>query len=221
MEPVLNLLQQLDLHPVVDHFTIALLITGVFIDLIASLVPTRAWLRYMALTLMILGAIAAGGSYASGDLEAGRVFKALGPQARSALHWHAEFGEAMAIVFGVLAVWRILVEGIGYFAKSRSLYLLVAVIASAVLGYTGHLGGHLVYYYGVGVRHEAVAAPSPTATPTPVSNQALPTVSVATPTPTAKPPTAVPTPNPTARPPAAKPSPSSSLTPKPRSSATV
>jgi uncharacterized membrane protein len=218
MQPFLNALQALDLHPIVDHFTVALLLTGVFIDLVASLAPARAWLRYMALTLMVLGAIAAGCSYATGDLEADRVFKALSPQVRSALHWHAEFGEAMAIVFGVLALWRILVESTGYFGASRPIYLLVAVIASGVLGYTGHLGGALVYDYGVGVRPEAMAAaPSPTPRP----SEALPTVSVPTPTPAAKPPAAAPThavPSPTMTPSA---TPSPSPTPEPRATASV
>jgi uncharacterized membrane protein len=222
MQPFLNALQALDLHPIVDHFTVALLITGVFIDLIASLVPARAWIRYMALTLMVLGAIAAGCSYATGGLEADRVFKALNPEARSALHWHAEFGEATAIVFGVLALWRILVESVGYFGNSRPIYLLAAVIASGVLGYTGHLGGRLVYYYGVGVRHEAVAAvASPTATPARAPIQTLPTVSVPTPTPAAKPPAAAPThagPSPGA---ARSATPSPRPTPEPRASASV
>ena len=69
MDAVVHFLQPLDLHPVIDHFTVALLMVGVLIDLIASLFPVRAWLRYMALTLMVLGAISAGASYATGDME--------------------------------------------------------------------------------------------------------------------------------------------------------
>src|SRR5262249_7334111 len=67
-------LQRFDLHPVADHFTIGLLVVGVFLDLVASLVPTRIWLRYTAATLMVFGALAAGASYLTGDLEADRLF---------------------------------------------------------------------------------------------------------------------------------------------------
>jgi uncharacterized membrane protein len=199
MEAILNFLQRMDLHPVADHFTISLLIIAVIIDLIASLAPGRMWLRYMALTLMILGAIAAGASYATGDMEADRVWNSLGKEAKSVLHLHAELGEYLAVAFGVLAVWRILVEAIGFFAGSRPVYLLVAVIAAGVLLYSGHLGGELVYGYGVGTAL-LTAAPSPTAAPTPAANEALPTVTVPTtaatamPLPTAAPPAATPTP---------------------------
>jgi uncharacterized membrane protein len=199
MEAILNFLQRMDLHPVADHFTISLLVIAVIIDLVASLAPARAWLRYMALTLMILGAIAAGASYATGDMEADRVWKALGNEAKGILHWHAELGEYLAVAFVVLAVWRILVEGIGFFAGSRPVYLLVAIAAAGFLLYQGYLGGELVYDYGVGTAL-LTAPPSPTAVPTPASNEALPTVTVPTTAPTAMPlptvalPAATPTP---------------------------
>ena len=182
MEAIVETLQHLDLHPVADHFTIALLVIAVLIDLIANLAPTRAWLRYMALTLMILGAIAAGASYATGDLEADRVAKALGKEAKGVLSLHAELGEYLAVAFAVLAIWRILIEGVGFFAGSRLVYLIVAIVAAGVLLYSGHLGGELVYDYGVGTALLTAAA-SPTAVPTPAANEVLPTVTVPTATP--------------------------------------
>lgn len=201
MESVLNWLQALDLHPVADHFTIGILIVAVLIDLVASLAPTRAWIRYTALTLMIIGAIAAGCSYATGDMEADRVWKMIGKEAQAVLHRHAEFGEYLAVTFGVLAVWRILIEGVGFFAGSRPLYLIVAILASFALLYTGKLGGELVYTYQVGTsamgQQPPYLSPSTTATPTPVPNAALPTVSVPSPAAAATPalePTPVPSP---------------------------
>ena len=77
MDAFLANLQRWDLHPVADHFTIGLLIVGVLLDLIASLAPTRTWLRYTALMLMILGAFAAGASYFTGDMEADRELASL------------------------------------------------------------------------------------------------------------------------------------------------
>ncbi len=200
MESVLNWLQALDLHPVADHFTIGLLIVAVLMDLLASLAPTRTWIRYTALTLMIIGAIAAGCSYATGDMEGDRVWKAIGTEAQAVLHRHAEFGEYMAITFGVLAVWRILIEGIGFFGDSRPLYLIIAILAAGALLYTGKLGGELVYTYAVGTavmgQQPPSLGPSTTVSPTPVPNEALPTVSVpsAAATPAPPLPTAVPTP---------------------------
>ncbi len=134
-------LQRWDLHPVVDHFTIALLIVGVLIDLVANLAPTRIWLRYTALLLMILGAIAAGASFYTGGLEANRVYEAMSAPAKEIFGRHAKLGEYMAVVFGVLAVWRILIQGVGFFSGSRSIYLIFAAVSAGILFYIGSLGG--------------------------------------------------------------------------------
>ena len=184
MDSVVKFLQPYQLHPVVDHFSVALLFTAVLIDLVASTAPNRIWLRYTALTLMILGALAAGGSYFSGDMEADRIWNALGPPAREVLKRHAHLGEYLAITFGVLAVWRILIQAFGFMAGSRAIYLIVAILAIATLGYSAHLGGVLVYDYGVGTALMASApVPSENASPAPAptSSGPLPTVSVPTP----------------------------------------
>jgi len=58
MDSVVKFLQPYQLHPVVDHFSVALLFTAVLIDLVAGSAPNRIWLRYTAVLLMILGALA-------------------------------------------------------------------------------------------------------------------------------------------------------------------
>ena len=202
MDTVVKFLQPWQLHPVVDHFTIALLIVAVLIDLVASAAPTRIWIQYTALLLMILGALAAGASYLTGGMEADRIWNALGPAAKDVLKTHAELGEYLAVTFGVLALWRILIQAFGFMAGSRTIYLIVAVVAIVTLGYAGHLGGVLVYDYGAGTALMAAApVPSEAASPSPApsSPAALSTVSVPTPIatasalPPAAPPSAVPT----------------------------
>jgi uncharacterized membrane protein len=183
MDSVVKFLQPWQLHPVVDHFTIGLLIVAVLIDLVASAAPTRIWLRYTALLLLILGALAAAASYFTGDMEADRIWNALGPPAKDVLKTHAELGEYLAITFGILAVWRILIQGFGFMAGSRAIYLIVAVVAIVTLGYSGHLGGELVYDYGAGTALMAAApVPSQAASPSPApgSSEAIPMVSVPT-----------------------------------------
>src|ERR1700676_1896733 len=143
MDAFIATLQRWDLHPVADHFTIGLLVVGVLIDLIASLARPRTWLRYTALTLMVLGAIAAGASYFTGDMEADRVWNAMSAPAKEVLHRHATLGTYMAVVFGVLAGWRILLESIGFFAGSRPVYLIFATISAGILIYIGSLGGKM------------------------------------------------------------------------------
>ena len=203
MDSVAKYLQSWQLHPVVDHFTIGLLIVAVLIDLVASAAPTRIWLAYTALTLTILGALAAGGSYFTGDMEFDRIWKALGPAALDVLKTHAELGEYLAITFGILALWRILIQGFSFVAGSRAIYLIVAVVAIVTLGYAGHLGGVLVYDYGAGTALMAAApVPSQAASPSPAPGFSgpIPLVSVPTsiatstaPLPTSTAPPAIPT----------------------------
>ena len=172
-------------HPVADHFTIALLIVGVLIDLAASLFPTYRWMRYAALTLMILGAGAAAASTISGGWEAEKVWDATTGPAKAVLHRHAEFGDKLMWVFGILALWRILVESLSFVARTRPIYLIVAVIAIIVLGYQGYTGGKMVYDYGVGtaIYSSPAAEQSPPPVPTPIPTVYVPTV-VPTPSPT-------------------------------------
>ncbi len=216
MDQVVKFLQPYQLHPVVDHFSIALLFVAVLIDLVASMSPTRIWLRYTALLLMILGAIAAGGSFFTGGMEGDRIWNALGAPAKEVLKRHDDLGMYLAVTFGVLAVWRIMIQGFGFMAGSRAIYLIVAVLAIVALGYQGHLGGVLVYDYGAGTALMASApVPSEGASPASEASPAgpIPTVSVPTPIATAIPmvtiappaasPASIPTPAPTVQPSAA------------------
>jgi uncharacterized membrane protein len=219
MDSVVKFLQPYQLHPQVDHFSVALLMVAVLIDLIASLAPTRIWLRYTALTLMVLGAIAAGASFFTGDMEADRIWNALGQPAKDVLKTHAQLGEYLAITFGVLAVWRILIQVAGFMAGSRAIYLIVAIVAIGVLSYQSHLGGVLVYDYGAGTALMAAApVPSETASPGAASTSAapLPTVSV----PSALP-TTIATPMSGAPAPMDAPKPADSATPNPTPTGSV
>ena len=216
MDSVVKFLQPYQLHPVVDHFSVALLFTAVLIDLVAGSAPNRIWLRYTAVLLMILGALAAGGSYLTGDMEADRIWDALGPPAKEVLKRHAMLGEYLAIGFGVLAVFRIGIQAFGFMAGLRPLYLIVALVGLGALGYSAHLGGVLVYDYGAGTALMA-AAPVPSEGASPASETSpagpIPTVTVptamatATPMVTTAPPAtnaaSIPTPVPTVQPSAA------------------
>lgn len=213
MQGFIEFLKHAQLHPPIDHFTVALLIVGVLADLVASLVPTRLWLRYMALTLMILGAIAAAASNLTGGWEAGRVWENVTGPAKDVLKRHAELGDYLPWVFGILALWRLALQFLGFLARTRVVYIVVAVLAAIVLLYQGHLGGVLAYDYGVGTAlmpsgtpSPAELAPSQNAAPSP-----LPTVYVPpNPTPTITPSPAI---SPILAPPAATATPTSSGTP--------
>ncbi len=198
MQALIDTIKAMQPHPFVDHFTVALIVIGVLTDLVASLIPSRLWIRYMALSLMILGAGAAACSNLTGGWEAHRVRPFLQGPALEVLHTHAELGDILPWVFGGLAVWRLGVEFIGFLHGSRPLYLIAAVLGLIAIIYQGYKGGELVYDYGVGTMLMPTpgASSSPgEAMPTPEAPPPTPTVAPATPTPTVAPatPTLAPT----------------------------
>lgn len=157
------------LHPIVDHFTIALLSVGVACDAAGALTsrlhysPVRSGaerLRRTALILMTVGALAAIVSYRSGDADANRLWDTIPPAAQSLLFtdsgWaqllaHATLGRYLMWTFLALASWRIALEVLPILGRVRGLYLFAAVLATALLLYQGKTGGELVYDFGVGV----------------------------------------------------------------------
>src|SRR5579863_851284 len=185
MQGMVEFLKGWQLHPVVAHFTVALVLVGIAVDLVASLMPARLWLRYMAATLMVLGAAAAYCSFATGGWEAQRVWEHVSGPAKDLLKDHARLGTYLPYVFGVLALWRLGIQFTGFLARTRFIYLLVAIVAGGAILYQGDMGGDLVYEYGVGTAPMMAPTPAPTETPAALGPATpIPTVFVPSPTPT-------------------------------------
>ncbi len=182
MQSVVEFLKDAHLHPFVDHFTVSLVLVAILIDLVASLLPSRGWLRYMALTLIVLGAAAAAGSKVTGGWEAERVWDTLSGAQKDALRSHAEFGEYLAWALGGLAVWRLGLQFIDYLARTRAIYLIVAVIGGGAILYQGDTGGDLVYELGIGTALSGKETPAPVQSPVSTPT-AVPTVYVPPPPP--------------------------------------
>jgi uncharacterized membrane protein len=193
MQAVVDALKAWHLHPVVDHFSVALIIIAIATDLVASLIPSRLWIRNMAVTLMVLGAIAVAGSYVTGGWEADWVWDHVTGPAKDVLKRHAQLGGYLPWVFAALALWRLGIQFVGFIGGSRPLYLLVAVVAAVAILYQGHEGGELVYTYGVGtaVLPTEAATPSPFPSAAPAEASPAPTSfmpsTLATPTATGSP----------------------------------
>ncbi len=193
MENIEKLLTNWQLHPVVDHFSIALLVVAVVIDIVALIFSQRPSLRHTALTLMIIGAIACAASYGTGDIEGDRVWDLVNGPAKEVLKRHAEFGYWLMIAFGVLALWRILIAALGFMERTHQIYLAFALAAVAGLLIQGKLGGDLVYTYQVGTgtmaagapKASAAEVPAATTSAVPAAPTAIPTVYVPTAAPTA------------------------------------
>jgi uncharacterized membrane protein len=177
-----SLVARYHLHPIIDHFTIALLAVAVVADVAGSVLgrlgrersnrvqQLGSRLNATALVLLIPGAIAAICSRLTGESEAERVWDAISPAAQQILFSdtgpgrffsHAVLGTYLMYAFVMLAGWRLLLEVWTRFSRTRVLYLAFAMFAVAALLYQGKTGGELVYDHAVGTMHSDPAAPMP------------------------------------------------------------
>jgi uncharacterized membrane protein len=162
------------LHPIIDHFTIALLATGVITDVVGYLTalffheksPTiqsmAERLNGAALILLIPGAMSAILSRLTGESEAERVWDTISPTAQQILFSdtgsgrflsHAVLGTYLMYAFIVLAAWRLLLEIWSVVKRTQPAYFGVAIVALCALLYQGKTGGELVYEHGAGTAH--------------------------------------------------------------------
>jgi len=167
------------LHPIVDHFTIALLTVGIAAEIFSSaaillsrgrpgfLSVSIEKLRSTSFLLMIAGAAASILSYFTGDAEADRLWDTMSPAAQqilassngaSAYLSHAVLGQYLMYAFLILAVWRVMLELSSRIERTRIAFVVVAMVAAAALLYQGKTGGELVYEHGVGASHAAVSS---------------------------------------------------------------
>jgi uncharacterized membrane protein len=166
-----HLVSTYHLHPIVDHFTIALLTFGIAAEILAAaaILLSRdrvnfvsAWsqkLRSTSLLLMISGAVASVLSYFTGDEEADRLWDTMSPAAQEILLStngpdylsHAILGHRLMYAFLILATWRVILELSKRLERTRIAFLIVAIIAAGALLYQGKTGGELVYEHGVGM----------------------------------------------------------------------
>jgi uncharacterized membrane protein len=173
-----HLVNTYHLHPIVDHFTIALLTFGIAAEILAAaailLSRDRAgfvsvWgqkLRSTALFLMIGGAAASVLSYFTGDEEADRLWDTMSPAAQEILLSsngpdylsHAILGHRLMYAFLILAAWRVMLELSKRLERTRIAFLIVAMVAAGALLYQGKTGGELVYEHGVGMARRTVNA---------------------------------------------------------------
>ena len=167
------------LHPIVDHFTIALLAFGIAAEILAAAAillsrdPTGVAsvmgpkLRATSLILMIGGAGASVLSYFTGDAEADRLWDTMSPAAQQILASsnggaaylsHAVLGQYLMYAFLILAAWRVMLELSRRFERTRIAFLMIAVVAMGALLYQGKTGGELVYEHGTGVSSAKVSS---------------------------------------------------------------
>ena len=142
-----------NVHPMLVHFPIALLFTGVVIDVVAFPLParTREPLRNMATVLYCVGALAALATYLTGRAASQTVLVPGMAQALIKTHWDWAFWTLW--YFAGLAAARVVLLVTCSPLRTRTLAALVGggLLGLVLLYETADRGAELVYRHGVGV----------------------------------------------------------------------
>ena len=160
----MNLLQILpewapNIHPMLVHFPIGLLIVAVLMDLLQWFRPLREKLDLTAVLLYTLGTLGSIAAFWSGRVASETVQVSI--QAQTVMSDHDDWALYTMIFFLFFSVIRIalyLLQKDQLFA-SRMVLPLVALIGIGLLWQTGELGKELVYKHGVGVAAVEVEEP--------------------------------------------------------------
>lgn len=140
-----------NVHPLIIHFPIVLVLLAVPMDVIHLVSPRTRVIGNVAVTLYVLGALSAVSAYVTGRIAAGAVFTP--GMAHSMVNSHERWATVTAawlVGFAVLRVGsRIVRRGEGLAA--RALFVALGVAAAILIQQTAERGARLVYEQGVGV----------------------------------------------------------------------
>jgi len=134
------------LHPVFVHFPIALLLAALFIETLALVLQRPAWHRLSLwnLGLGTLGAVAAvltGRQAMAAAKHSMEIFRIM--------ELHERLGYGVLALMVLIAGCRLLTRD-RISRKMRWLLWLVFAAACGVMAFGAHLGGRMVYEFGVG-----------------------------------------------------------------------
>jgi uncharacterized membrane protein len=161
-----------ELHPLVVHFPIALLLVAPLFVLMGALWPRRTGLYFLgcALILMSVGTLAMFVSLSTGEASSKTIVQT--PALVLLIGQHEDLAEttswvflSLTAIFSAMFYGLLLVQKRGESPLARSLHLiyLVLYLAGAVLlVQTAHRGGQLVHEFGVhaNMRSQASSAAS-------------------------------------------------------------
>jgi uncharacterized membrane protein len=154
-----------NLHPAVIHFPIALLSLAVGLDVLALLLRRPAWLDRAIAGLFLLGALAAGAAFLTGQMAEDGL-RNLPPAMEPFIARHADAARWTAITFAILGVvraalaWRRRHEAVLRGGPLWIASIVGSVGGLALLVTTADRGGALVFRHGIAVTQPAAFAPT-------------------------------------------------------------
>lgn len=142
------------LHPALVHFPLALLLCALPAEMYARWRKDEFWQK-AAFWLLLGGTIGAflaaiSGGWAEDALQ-------ISKDVHEKVEQHETTGYLMAWLYAALLVWKIL-RNTQMGKAEQAIFVGALLAASALLVYTGYLGGELVYTYGAGVKGLSIPA---------------------------------------------------------------
>lgn len=139
-------------HPIIVHFTIALLSIAIITDFL-YLISKKENFWHFATYLLVLGTLSAVGAVLSGHQAEDSVL--LNPQTRPMVDSHKLSGEITMWIFIALTTLRFVFIKLKKFGEPvKWIYYLLGLTAMVFLFRTGILGGEMVYIHGVGIPNQ-------------------------------------------------------------------
>lgn len=133
-------------HPLLVHFPIALLLTALLLDGVAIMLK-RPHLHRVALWNLSLGTVGAAVAVRTG-LWAAEIAKHTF-EIHQVMKLHRKLGITTLILGGLVVLWRLVTRD-RLSSLWRAITVLLMLAMAGTLMYGAHLGGRLVYEFGVG-----------------------------------------------------------------------
>jgi len=139
-----------NIHPMLVHFPIAIILLAVLMDLLNFFLPDEWWDPLKSTILYGIGVFSGIGAYYTGTLAADSVFVPSGAQ--SVLNEHADWALWTVWFFGIYAVLRILLHWYRKMDQKAIRIVLFVISLPGVffLYQTGDHGAEMVFGYGAG-----------------------------------------------------------------------
>ncbi|MEE9554011.1 MAG: DUF2231 domain-containing protein [candidate division Zixibacteria bacterium] len=141
-----------NLHPMIVHFPIALIVVVAICDLIGIVSARRSFIQTANIVSVFAG-VGAVMAVISGMLAEESIWHP-GP-AHEILETHEMFGFIFLGVIIITVIFRLAI-GDKIYDRFKWIGFILALIASGIVGYGGYLGGEMVYTHGAGVMEAQV-----------------------------------------------------------------
>lgn len=146
-----------NVHPLVIHFPIVLVMTAAVVDLVDVAFERSAWLKAATTTLYVTAALSLIVAYVTGVQAASTVL--VPGMAYPVITAHRQWALiTMTYCIGVAALRLIVLRGNGARSRRRRVALLgIGLVSVVLIQQTAERGARLVYEYGTGI----IGAPFP------------------------------------------------------------